>query len=263
MEIEYYPILKTTDAELRGYGELDGAVKSKVLPIFELTKSRKTKLEPYGNIEKRLEKIIDLTEDRPFILDLTTEETLINYQIEDLLDPVDGFENWSIFIQRYENYNIIPVVHVDVDNLVNTTVLANTLATFCEFLALRVSDEDTDFPTFLAAIDESLHSRIILIIDAGLVKSSTYGNKLDQVTQQLRNIPIPQNLKTIVTCSSSFPSVVAGHTPTCEDDAGYFPYLENKFTEDARSASRISTRHGDFGSVHPIRYKVGGGILIQ
>ena len=53
----YFPILKTTDAELHAYAELPLRVQEKILPIFELTRSRRSKNNPDADSWIRIESI--------------------------------------------------------------------------------------------------------------------------------------------------------------------------------------------------------------
>ena len=71
---QYFPIIKTRDSELRCFKNLTQKQWEKILPIYELTKSRKTKLAPDGDISKRMDEINKIQGGRPFILDLTTEK---------------------------------------------------------------------------------------------------------------------------------------------------------------------------------------------
>ena len=109
----YFPILKTTDAELKAYNFLDASIKDRILPILELTKSRISKKNPDGLIAKKLDKIYEIMKTNPFILDLTTEPTFSNKETEELIyDFRNGYEKWIKFlIKRKEQFNIIPMVH--------------------------------------------------------------------------------------------------------------------------------------------------------
>ncbi|MBF4281085.1 beta family protein, partial [Vibrio anguillarum] len=81
----YFPITKTRDGELRCFEHSNDDDFSKILPIYELTKSRKTKKAPDGDIYRRMKQIAEIQGERPFILDLSTNEKYINPQIEQLL----------------------------------------------------------------------------------------------------------------------------------------------------------------------------------
>lgn len=259
MEQKYVPIIKTTDAELRGYGELSDTVKDRILPIFELTKSRKTKLEPYGNIEKRVIKIAELAGARPFILDLATHQSLQNYQIENLLQTDDGFENWYEFIQNHQELSIIPVIHVDVDDLQNTTLLAANLAAISDLLALRVHFDDVELPDFVGAIPPEILAKTILIIDAVYIDGGSFLIKRDAILDRINAVENIADFNAVVVASSSFPSTVPNHTPDCHDARGWFRLLEKELVRRVQEEVNVELVHGDYASIHPIRYDVSGG----
>ncbi len=50
---KYVPIIKTGDAELRALSNIDDAVKNFVMPLFEITRGRKTRNAEEGVIAKR------------------------------------------------------------------------------------------------------------------------------------------------------------------------------------------------------------------
>ena len=112
-QFQYFPIIKTRDSELRCLRNLTQNQWDKILPIYELTKSRKTKLAPDGDIAKRMREIDEIQQGRPFILDLTTDNNYVNSQIENLLDEEEGFLEWQYFLfDIYSNWNIIPMIHL-------------------------------------------------------------------------------------------------------------------------------------------------------
>ncbi|WP_404854110.1 beta family protein, partial [Escherichia coli] len=101
--------MKTRDAELKAMSKLSSGVFDHILPIYELTKSRKAKIAPDGDIHRRMLTIKDIQGERPFILDLTSNEKYINDQIRQLVDEKDGYYEWRYFINLYNHLNIIPM----------------------------------------------------------------------------------------------------------------------------------------------------------
>ncbi|EPK9976499.1 beta family protein, partial [Escherichia coli] len=53
-KFNYFPIMKTRDAELKAMSKLSSGVFDHILPIYELTKSRKAKIAPDGDIHRRM-----------------------------------------------------------------------------------------------------------------------------------------------------------------------------------------------------------------
>lgn len=109
----YIPILKTRQSELKAVECLDDGVKDKICPLFELTRSRKSKSSPDGDIDKRMDDIKDkFGSNRQFILDVTTIEHLSNSQIDKLQDSANNYENWISFVvkQKERFPKLIPTV---------------------------------------------------------------------------------------------------------------------------------------------------------
>src|SRR5690606_11774352 len=90
----YCPALRTRDSELKGYSQLDDSVKDALLPIFELTKSRRSKSNPDGSIAVTVSRLLDAVGDRPFIVDVTSLGSQSNTETAALLNPDGAFSVW-------------------------------------------------------------------------------------------------------------------------------------------------------------------------
>lgn len=258
---KYIPLLKTTDAELKGYAQLDDKIKDKILPLFELTKSRKTKSSPYGSIEKRMEKLKEIVQERPFILDLTSHEDMMNVQIDNLLDESNGFENWRDFLSSHKEFNIIPVIHVIPDDIDQTKALVKWLEQQnYEHYALKVESYDNDTFSYVSSIAEAIGSlsKLILIIDAGFIETDSHPAKAQQCINRCNELTGIE-IGNIAILSSSFPKSVKGHTPLCLDHRGEFPKLDKALQDTVCTSTGIPLVYGDYASIHPIRYNIGGG----
>lgn len=264
MNVRYIPILKTTDAELRGIRELEDTVLASTLPLFELTKSRKTKLEPFGNVEKSMLKIHDVMKDKAFILDLTAHEDMSNYQIEHLQDETEGFKNWRDFLESHSYFNIFPVVHVVPDEIIETTRLVKWLSSRYKKYVLRINSHDVDSSLYIKAVLDGCPDpeKLILIIDVGFVLEGNYLEQLNQSTARCMEAIRDYEVKNIAVCSSSFPKSVKGHTAECGDSRGKFPRFEAKLVSETSEAVDCKLIYSDFASIHPKRYKVDGGTWI-
>jgi len=109
----YFPLIKTRDAELRCLKNIGEDRFKYLLPIYELTKSRKTSKAPDGDIYRRMRNIAEIQGGKPFILDLCADEKYINPQIEQLLSPYMGFRDWQYFVfDLHKDLNIIPMIHI-------------------------------------------------------------------------------------------------------------------------------------------------------
>lgn len=278
----YSPILKTTDAELRGFDQLSDDVKDSIFPIFELTRSRKTKNNPERTVEKRMDSLKDiLGSDRPFILDVTAHEDLMNEEIENLGNEVQGFANWCEFVKAYktkEHLNLIPVIHMlppeyDAEDDVKTQI--QNLSESFDLLAFRFApfdyaEDPTSLPTieelsdeldsYLKIISGTLNfNRLIFILDAQYIDQFKFNKKLDVLKQLISRLELFNEPKKTIILSSSFPIYVVGHEDGCEDDEGSITIHEKNFYQRLANESSIALTYGDYGSIHPHRLKAGGG----
>ncbi|WP_104697781.1 MULTISPECIES: beta family protein [unclassified Helicobacter] len=167
MEYYYFPILKSRDSELRAYKELSNEDKKKILPILELTRSRITPRNRNGSIEKKMEEVVSIFAGSCFILDLTTEETLDNDQIQDLLlSNENGYEKWVNFVNQYKSrVSFIPTIHFNPDCIDDVLKQIEVLSSNFSTLALRLNALDTDNRMYLEKIQDHLH-KCIVILDA-------------------------------------------------------------------------------------------------
>ncbi len=259
----YVPIIKTTDAELKGFSYLGDDVKSETTPLFELTRSRRSKNSPDGNVHKRMGQISEIMEDIPFILDLTSHEDLCNDQIDDLLDETGGFLNWIEFLAEFPNLNIIPAIHFyeDTSEQVIKQEVQQLLANHSKF-ALRVQPDDELINKYLEIIRSELDGddKLIIVFDAGYITTENYSRALGLITERYRDFPLDFKPWSIVVCASSFPSsVVRMHN--CFDDHGVIQLLEKKLNLDLKS-NEVNACYGDYASIHPIRYQSRGGTWV-
>lgn len=256
----YFPILKTTDSELKAFEHLPDGIKGHILPIFELTKSKRSKKNPIGDIEVRVSKLKELVKKNYFILDLSVEESLINTQIKDMLyDSTNGFGSWTKFISNLINagLNVIPVIHYSPYDLDAVRIQIQTLSQISPLLAFRIERGDAAFVS--EVLKHIAPENLILIIDAKFIKlENAQADKSGIFTDTLQEI-ISANgdkFKAIVCALSGFPSTVVAKGYG-GDETGSFPMIE---TATSTSLSKnFNVVHGDYSSVHPIRYDTGWG----
>lgn len=202
MKYCYFPILKSRDSELKAYKELSIEDKKEILPIVELTRSRISKKNENGSVEKKMEEIADIFVENRFILDLTTEETLDNTQIKEMLfSNGNGYEKWITFINQYKSrLNFIPCIHYNPDCLEDVKKQIESLDSNFSTLALRLDALDTDNHTYLKNIERYLH-KIIVILDAeNQERDFDFFDRI-QVIADL-------NIKAIICASSFFPPTI-------------------------------------------------------
>lgn len=256
----YFPIIKTRDAELKAVSKLSSEIFNHILPIYELTKSRKAKIAPDGDIHRRMLTIKDIQGERPFILDLTSNEKYINDQIRQLVDETDGYYEWRYFINLYNNLNIIPMIHIyDDEDFSQVKNFVSEITKNKKLLALRLPHDLDDYSIFIKPIAESLQdgSKFYVILDAGQIEGNTekaeeyFSNAcsdLDDFTDKIEDI--------IIACTS-FPS---SPTKYGDDDRGEIPILEekifNKISED------YQVKYGDYASINIEQIEMKGGTFV-
>jgi len=262
MEFRYLPLIKTTDAELKAVANLDPKVKSGILPIFELTRSRRTTLNSQATVDKRVEQIKEIIGKNPFILDLTTEDTLSNTEIASMLECTNGFSEWCKFIKRVvqtEKLSAIPVIHYNPFAITDVKKEINTLKSISPTLAFRVNVDEEDLMTYLETIASVFDmSNLVLILDAEFQKlndASDTGDRSGQFTDALTQIKSRYSPKGIACIFSSFPSSVNGVYGGF--DTGDF-IISETVTHDKLLTGFKNILYGDYGSIHPKRYNAFG-----
>ena len=189
----YFPILKTTDAELKAYKFIDDSVKEGMLPIFELTKSRISKKNPDGLISNKLDKLYEIVKNRPFILDLTTEPTFSNREIEELIhNGANGYEKWIDFlIKRKNEIKIIPMVHYHPQKKDEVKKQINKLRDNFPILAFRIEvfqEESFGYIEDFFSMCEKEYERVIIILDGQYIQSRDDSKKINLKKESLTSL---------------------------------------------------------------------------
>lgn len=251
----YIPIIRTRDAEMRGFEHLHKSIFDKILPVVEFTKSRRSKNNPDATISRCIERFQEAFPERPYIADLTSLSSLQNAEIERLLDPEDGFNNWCQFVASSLSKQTIPVVHLtsplDEDEL---RLQAGRLAATFEHLALRVTP---DYEGAVQAIDIVTDyvdpDKFILIVDSGFIRSREVSQVKDKTIALVDSVPYEVGL--CASTSSGFPLSVTlpGYG---RDDTGEFALPEIElFAALTKSGNAQKFTHSDYALIHPNDYE--------
>ena len=257
----YFPILQTRDAELKGLDRLDSEVKDCILPIFELTRSRRTKNNNEGDIWKRIDQIKDAVGVRPFALDVTQLPTLSNAQTAQLLSSNDNFSSWVNFIREVKGrgLNVIPTIHFDPDDLNSSKEEIVNLLKLSEFLLFRVDVRDSDVIDILKKLERVCDfSRLIVLLDAGFqsLEETPSGNFKTIYDEAINELNLSKKRPKAIICAlSTFPAYVLGNGYGREDAHDKFLIGEN-ITNKALGKEIF---HGDYAAIHPNIQEGGGG----
>ncbi|MBP5979338.1 MAG: beta family protein [Halomonas sp.] len=263
----YFPIIKTRDAELRCFSNLSADSFESILPIYELTKSRKTKKAPDGDIYKRMKQIGEIQDGRPFILDLCTEPRYKNPQIEQLLSDQSGFQDWQYFIfDLHRDLNIIPMIHVYEDddgalNSVEEFVEIASERTDC--LAVRfpydLGKDDIEF--YLSSITKRMAAKckLYVILDAGFIRNSVLTDVVDHFLDScLGTAKFSEKIKDVVILCTSFPSSPANEGG--DDANGRFGIYEEIIYQGV--VDEFFVKYGDYASINTEQIEMKGGTFV-
>ena len=260
----YFPILKTTEAELKAYDNLDESVKLEILPVFELTKSRISKNNPHGILAKKLEKLSKVIKRRPVIFDLTTEPTYSNIEIEKMIyNASDGYREWITFLKNEkEKFTIIPTVHYNPYKKKDVRYQVDQLRKYFSCVAFRVEvfqqNSDTYVQDFFSFCRDTGYKKTILVLDGKYFREDNKNNLFKkEVLKLTKNITSGNHH--VVCAFSSFPKSPKSFG---EDSHGSIKMLESETNQRIILNSNNGNNniyHGDYASIHPVRYNTGGG----
>ena len=284
MEYIYCPILKTRQSEIDAYDMLEPTVKNAILPIIEMTGAlgytypKNYKIEELrhthrsGDIYKKINKILDLVQDRQFILDITDDESLMYDGLKEdggLLDPNNGYEKWLSFLHKDDKFKklVIPTIQFDTNYKDDLIKQIKELDSSFEYLAIKLPAFISSTNVFSADIvfNGSIQrviswiaqfiksQKLILIIDFGYIKDfNIYKTMIDNGMQQFTNLDI---IKAIIPVSSSFPNFVVSVSKPIKS-------FENTISDAVKQhihSFNIPVIHGDYAAIHPTKYEMGGG----
>jgi len=262
----YTPILKTTTAELRGVRELEADIKDQFTPVFELTKSRKTKKLKEGDINRQLEHTKNSFSGRPMILDLTGNPNYQNSQIKKLQTSDGGYRAWVRFLTRKKSEipGLIPVLQVtdeDVDTekeyYDRLRLQAGALGRRFDRVVFRIPIDYEDYGGDVSAIAEGLSlEQLVAIVDADFIpqnKSSVYGDAAARIVLDLNERGVGQ----VAVAGSSFP---LNPTQFGEDTEGQFNLEEVRFYRYVTRKPDVGhVTYSDYATVHPQPSLQAGG----
>lgn len=264
-ETYYVPVIKTGDAEIRGLENLKDYVKDEITPLFELTRSRKSKNVPRGDIIRRLNRLEGAYSNRQFILDLTGEPNLTNKQIEDLQDNRNGYQNWIKFLVSLKERfpEIIPVIQISDEGVDSAEEFYDrirkqvaSLDKDFDNIVYRFPLEYEDFKIDLSAICQEISGdKIICIIDAGFItqeKSTIYSSKAIDVIKEIDHFSLGKISLAATSVHRNLPEF-GGETE------GEFRLEECLFFEKVNTAVQSELIYGDYATISPIRSLQAGG----
>lgn len=258
MKDKYWLLFKTGDAEARAL-QRTKFEKNKVVPIIELTRGRKSKKDKIGLLSKRVDKIKEIFAEESICLDLTTDESLSNSEIDSLYTANNGYENWLSFLLELKEEEIfkeiIPTILVDIEDEkihANLKKQVKDLSNNFSKIAYRHSIADDGYYEDLELIKDVIESKDVtfnFIIDCEYVPSGAYKNTIELVNARIEKVKKLLPKANFIIVSTSFPRYVSD---IGNDDTDTFRLNEiDIFYGIKKQHSKIM--YGDYGSINPIR----------
>ncbi|MBO4700379.1 MAG: hypothetical protein J5620_01375 [Alphaproteobacteria bacterium] len=267
----YFPILKTRPSEVNAYDSLADNIKEEVLPIIEMTGelgytySKNCKDENCrgvrrpGDINKKITKILDFMGNKRFVLDITDDSSLkydgLSATGSGLLNPNNGYRNWLDFLQRNDTFKrlVIPTIQFDTTYRQDVQMQIEELKNHFDYMAIKlpsttdakIINQVIDFVTNIIGVN-----KLFVILDFDFIKSFTQ----KETSEYVKPIDVSK-IKALIPVSSSFPASVIHIDKIC----GSIDILENQLSDCIRQTLGNKVFHGDFSSIHPTRYEMGGG----
>ncbi|MFQ6349755.1 beta family protein [Pseudomonas sp. R11F] len=268
----YFPVLKTKDAELRAISSVDESYRRKMLPVYEITKSRITKKNSVGDIIKRLDQIKNIQGKLPYILDVTTDSKQKNSQIESILSPVNGYECWKNWLEMNCSEQIVPMIHVNFEldeDLAEAKAFVAAVTSKYKRMALRLPADllGEEYEEIISAIVSELYdTRLYVILDEGCIRDRVKVSGLAEITdlyhKAFTTISMLPNadswLERIVCLSGSFPYLVKAEG---KDDKGCFEIFEHSLYLSLKH-NRPLLQFGDFASINVKQIEMRGGTFV-
>jgi hypothetical protein len=260
----YIPNLKTSDSELRALRYLAPEVRARILPAFELTRSRITKKEPKGSIYRRAEQLLEISGMSRFIVDITTEADLMNDEMNKFFDEANGYASWRSFLSVAFGPEIIPaLLFVDGGSQAEFKRQVEKLLSSYDTVAIRTSVSEPEAKQLYDwALEVAPSNRIIVIGSVYFLEQGLLKLYVDRCRTFATDVVGNQYPQSIAFPGSSFPKAV-GSGDYGEDDAGEFTALELPLFSQLKAAlPNAPLIYSDYAAVHPIRYPTKGGSWI-
>lgn len=246
----YSPAVRTRRAELFGLAHIEDPYGAGLLPLFEVTRSRRTKSNPEGAVEASVKDFLEIVGDARFVIDVTSLASLTNLEVEKLLNPYNSFSNWMQFVEDKLPKTAIPVVHLtEPFDAASVRVQITRFMRRNGAIALRIPSEFENLTELLdVATDELVDlSSVVVYADVGMVTARGFNGALSRV-REIGDAVSGLQPGIYAPLASSFPSTV---TPF-GDTRGLFPLYEVSLSDAVKDEyPDINCVHGDYACIHP------------
>ncbi|WP_054177111.1 hypothetical protein [Citrobacter sp. CtB7.12] len=270
MSTKYYPIIKTTIAEMRALKNINAVTWTGLTPVLELTKSRKGKNNPDSSVYKKIDEICQVVKSENVILDITTIDSLSNYEIDSFRDDQNGFENWCDFIGYVKNKipGVIPVLLAYPDSQLNELLLQiDNLSRHTQHVAIRLPLFEDGLSNLFANLIQLVQHRSYLIhsiiFDASYIFEKIEAKPLKDIIDFISYFYNHVNgfyAGAYVFCSEHYPANITDYLKKNQDQYNNNVYYGNvelyRHVSDILIDYNISLLYGDYACIHPFRNDV-------
>ncbi|GAA0616301.1 beta family protein [Paenochrobactrum glaciei] len=272
---QYFLLLKTGQAEIRGYKELHEQHKELITPIVEITRGRKNHKKTFERtgVEynfSAIEKFIKdhCTSGGKFFVDITKAESLSSLKTKELRDHAEGYKKWVTYFSslKHEHINAFPIMQINPpedqdpeDYISDVCGQFDSLSEISKCIGYRAFPKiDSSFDYDLYILKERIESYVAnggifyVILDYDYIRPGTGDLYSLEVVKVLDVIHELVSCVTPVLISTSFPSSVTdigdmGHGEFSEEET----VLHSAVSKLAHN--KFNVLYGDYGSIHPIR----------
>ncbi|HBR1580618.1 TPA: hypothetical protein L9M00_001066 [Klebsiella pneumoniae] len=271
MNIKYYPIIKTTIAEIRALKNLDQNTWQSMIPIIELTKSRKGKNNQDASVYKKIDELCQVIKSEELILDLTTIDSLSNEQIESFYDDSNYFENWCSFIEYVKGKipGVLPVLLAYPDSNINELIVqAENLCKHTRHVVIRIPIFEQGlsslFNTLLQLVQQKPYLIHSIIFDASYIKEKIEQKPFEYIVAFISYFFQKINgfyTGKYIFCSEHYPGNITEYLDKNQNQYenkvyyGNLSLYENINLELAKIAIP-NVLYGDYACIHPFRNDV-------
>lgn len=258
----YTPILAISPAEMSAIEELPEKDKNLILPVFPLrgwVGSQKL-----DNTLKRIEKAIGtrfwianidesfLTDNKEFLLTGKYPPRDVFNEIEQLINPHNGYENWCNFIDG--NPSAIPTVLWGSSKELSSQI--EKLNSVGRGLVLIISPKtnQSQIQEAFRVISDLKSTNVFVMLDFGQVSSSML-SLVENISNQLHSVSSTIQASLYSISASSFPSSFSGYNHA--ENSIYERNVFNKVRELCRGLNLV---YSDRGSARADKINGGGGV---
>ncbi|MEL7797963.1 beta family protein [Idiomarina loihiensis] len=258
----YIPILAISPAEMLALEELPEKDKDLILPLFPLkgwVGSHKLK-----NTTERIKKSIGdrkwiaciddafLYENKEFLLTGNYPDREVFLEIERLLLPDDGFNNWYEFM--LSQTNAIPSVLWGSPKNVYTQITKLSMLGRGVVIRVNAKTSRTEIELVFKAIVDNNLDDLLFILDLDQITRDTI-SQVSQIQAQIESVNRAISPSIFSVSSSSFPSSFSGYHKG--ENSIYERILFNKVRSNLQNIRFV---YSDRGSARADKIKGGGGI---